>query len=186
VAAAAITLSGLTNAAVLARIVHDLHLPSAYLSFLATAQGAGSIVGGLLVGRLLARASAAVVAATGAAIFAAGCAVWCLPWWPAMIIGSVLVGVGLPWTLIAAVTAVQTRTPEHLLGRVSATSTMLMFGPIALSIPLGSALFTFGARPPLILVTALALLTGSLALRPADRSAAEAGAALPAAESRPR
>jgi MFS family permease len=185
VAAAVITLSGLTNAAVLARIVHDLHLPAAYLGFLATAQGAGSIVGGLLVGRLLARASAAVVAATGAAIFAAGCAVWCLPWWPAMITGSVLVGVGLPWTLIAAVTAIQTRTPEHLLGRVAATSTMLMFGPIALSIPLGSALIAFGARPPLILVSVLALLTGALALRPAHRSPAEAGAVRPAAESRP-
>ena len=76
---------------------------------------------------------------------------------------------GLPWTLIAAVTAIQTGTPEHLLGRVSATSTMLMFGPIALSIPVGSALVTVGARPPLVLVSVLALLTGALALRPAHQ-----------------
>ncbi len=167
VAAAAITLSGLTNAAVLARLVHDLHLPAAYLGFLATAQGAGSIAGGLLVGRLLARARPAGVAAVGAAVFAAGCATWCLPWWPAMITGSVLVGVGLPWTLIAAVTAVQTSTPEHLLGRVAATSTMLMFGPVALSIPLGAALVSLGARTPLILVSILASVAGALALRTA-------------------
>ncbi len=182
VAAVAITLSGLTNAAVLGRLVHDLDLPSAYLGFLATAQGAGSIAGGLLVGRLLARAAPATVAAAGVVIFAAGCAAWCLPWWAAMITGSVLVGVGLPWTLIAAVTAIQTRTPEHVLGRVAATSNMLMFGPIALSIPLGSALVTFGARPPLILVSTLALLTGTLTLRPAGRTTHARSRAEPVAE----
>ena len=79
--------------------------------------------------------------------------------------------------MVAAVTAVQTRTPEHLLGRVSATAGMLMFGPIALSIPLGSALVTFGARPPLILASTLALLTGALALRPATTPTARSGAA---------
>jgi hypothetical protein len=82
-----------------------------------------------------------------------------------MIAGSVVVGLGLPWTLIAAVTAVQTKTPDHLLGRVAATSNMLMFGPIALAIPLGSAVVALGARPPLLAVALLALLTAAAVLR---------------------
>jgi MFS family permease len=165
VAAVAITLSGVTTAAVLARVVHDLHLPATYLGFLATAQGAGSIVSGLLVGRQLARVTSATVAAVGAVIFAAGCVAWCLPWWLSMIVGSVLVGVGLPWALIAAVTAVQTGTPDHLLGRVAAASNMLMFGPVALALPLGSALVEFGARLPLLGAAVLASATGLLARR---------------------
>jgi MFS family permease len=165
VAAAAIPLSGLTNAALLSRLVDGLHLPATHLGFLASAQGAGSIVSGLLVGRLLSRLGPARVAAIGAVVFAAGVLAWCLPWWPAMIAGSVVVGLGLPWTLIAAITAVQTGTPDHLLGRASATSTMLMFGPVALAIPLGAALVHLGARPPLIAVAVLAVTAGLSATR---------------------
>jgi hypothetical protein len=87
------------------------------------------------------------------------------------LLGSVVVGLGLPWTLIAAVTAVQTETPGHLLGRVAATSNMVMFGPIALAIPVGAAVVELGARPPLLAVASLALLAGALALRAEKRKA---------------
>jgi len=157
VAAVSIAMSGLTGAAVLARVVHGLHLPATHLGLLASAQGAGSIVGGLLVGRLLARLGPARVAALGAALFAAGCVAWCLPWWPALIAGSAVVGFGLPWTLIAGITAVQTRTPEYLLGRAGATANMVMFGPVALAIPIGSVSVRAGARLTLVVAAGLAL-----------------------------
>ncbi|WP_127501298.1 MFS transporter [Actinoplanes solisilvae] len=155
VAGLAIGASGLTNAAVLAHIVHDLGLPATRLGYLGTAQGAGSIVAGLVVGRLLARGKP--VAVIGAAFFAAGCLVQALPWWPTMLAGSVLIGVGLIWALIAAVTAVQTETPDHLLGRVAATSTTVIFGPVALGIPLGAAAAHLGAVPVLIAAAAISV-----------------------------
>ncbi|GIF11873.1 MFS transporter [Actinoplanes teichomyceticus] len=163
VAAAAIAASGLTNAAVLLHLVDGLHRPAGYLGILSSAQGAGSILGGLLFGRLLARLGAARVAALGGALFAAACLCWSLPWWPGMVAGSVLAGLGLPWTLIAGVTAIQTGTPDHLLGRVSATGNMVMFGPINLAIPLGSALAQVGARPPLLLAAVLSLVAALVA-----------------------
>jgi MFS family permease len=163
VAAVAIAVSGLTNAAVLLHLVGGLHHPATHLGILSSSQGAGSIAGGLLVGRLLARLAAARVAALGAVLFAAACVAWSLPWWPAMITGSVLAGLGLPWTLIAGITAIQTGTPEHLLGRVAATGTMVMFGPINLAIPLGSALAGLGARPPLLLGAGVVLTAALLA-----------------------
>ena len=166
-AGVAIGMSGLTNAAVLARIVHDLALPATHLGYLTTAQGAGSIAGGLAVGRLLARFAPTVVAVVGATVFAAGCVAWVLPWWPAMIVGSVLAGTGLPWALVAAVTAVQTRTPGRLLGRVSATANTVMFGPVALGIPLGSALVHWGGRPPLLAAAVVTVVAGVAALRSA-------------------
>jgi hypothetical protein len=111
VAALAIAMSGLTNAAALAHLVHDLHLPAARLGLLSSAQGAGSIVGGLLVGRLLARRGPVRVAVLGAVLFGIGRLGWCLPWFPPAVVGSLLVGLGLPWTLIAGITAIQTKPP---------------------------------------------------------------------------
>ncbi len=164
-AGVAIGASGLKDAAVLAHLVHDLHLPATHLGFLSTAQGAGSIVGGLVVGRVLARLAPVTVAAIGAVVFAAGCLTQALPWWPSMVTGSVLIGLGLPWTLIAAVTAVQTRTPDHLLGRVAATSNTVMFGPVAVGIPLGAAAVHLGAVPPLVATATISVAAAVLALR---------------------
>jgi MFS family permease len=175
VAAGCIALSGFTGAAVLAQIVRVLHLPATYLGFLSTAQGAGSMVGGLLVGRLLARSSPATVAGAGAVVFASGRLVGCVPWWPAVIAGSVLVGVGLPWTLVAGITAVQTGTPAHLLGRVSATSNTVMFGPLTAAIPAGSALVALGAIVPLLTAGVLGAVLGRAALGARPRSRQEAG-----------
>jgi len=175
VAAGSIALSGFTGAAVLAQIVRVLHLPATYLGFVSTAQGAGSVVGGLLVGRLLARSSPATVAGLGAVVFAAGRLVGCVPWWPAVIAGSVLVGVGLPWTLVAGITAVQTGTPAHLLGRVSATSSTVMFGPLMVAIPAGSALVALGAIVPLLTASVLAAVLGRAALGARPGSRREAG-----------
>ncbi|WP_328467039.1 MFS transporter [Actinoplanes sp. NBC_00393] len=151
VAAVAIAVSGVTNAAVLSRVVDGLHLPATYLGILSSVQGAGSIAGGILAGRLLSRFGPIRVAALGAVLFALACAAWCLPWQAAMIAGSLLAGLGLPWTLVAALTAIQLGTPEHLLGRVAASGSMVMFGPIAVAIPLGSALVLLDNRLPLLL-----------------------------------
>jgi MFS transporter len=128
-----------------------------FLGLLASAQGAGSIAGGLGVGRLLTRFGPTAVAATGAAVFAAGCLTRCLPWPSALLAGSVLIGVGLPWTLIAGITAVQVGAPDAVLGRVAATSTALMFGPNAIAIPLGAAAVKLGSIPPYLLAAALCL-----------------------------
>jgi MFS family permease len=172
VAAVAIGLSGLTTAGVLAQLVDVLQLPATRLGFLSTAQGAGSIVSGLVVGRLLARFRPVTVAGAGTAVFAGGCLAWSVPSWPSMIAGSVLAGVGLVWALIAGMTAVQTGTPEHLLGRVGATSTTVMFGPVAVTIPLGSALVALGPLTPLLaaaVVAALAVLACATADSPRYR-----------------
>ncbi|MFC0531834.1 hypothetical protein [Phytohabitans kaempferiae] len=69
----------------------------------------------------------------------------------------------LPWTLVAAVTAVQARTPHALLGRVAATASTAMFGPIVLAIPLGSALVGLGSRPSLLAAALACLATAAVA-----------------------
>ncbi|MGC4797025.1 MFS transporter [Micromonospora saelicesensis] len=156
-AAVSIAMSGFTTAGIYAIVVTELRLPTTFLGVLASAQGAGSILGGLIVGRLVAARGPIAVGVAGTALFAIGCLVRCLPWWPATVVGAVVAGVGLPWTLVAAVTAVQTHTPSALLGRVSATANTAMFGPLVVAIPLGSAAVHLGARPPLMAAAAICL-----------------------------
>ncbi|MGC5319250.1 MFS transporter [Micromonospora arida] len=156
-AAVSIAMSGFTTAGTYAIVVTELRLPTTFLGVLASAQGAGSILGGLIVGRLIAARGPVAVGVAGTALFAIGCLARCLPWWPATVVGAVVAGVGLPWALVAAVTAVQTHTPSALLGRVSATANTAMFGPLVVAIPLGSAAVHLGARPPLMAAAAICL-----------------------------
>jgi MFS family permease len=163
VAGVSIAMSGFGTSAVYATVTDRLGLPATAMGILASAQGAGSIAGGLGVGRLLAGVGPVRVAACGAALFAAGRVLQCLPGWPPVVAGTVLIGIGLPWTLIAGVTAVQTNTPDALLGRVSATSGTAMFGPNALAIPLGAAAVHLGDRPPLLATAAACVTAAALA-----------------------
>ncbi|PRY30121.1 MFS transporter [Pseudosporangium ferrugineum] len=169
-AAVSIALTGFATAPVYAVVTDDLGLPATFLGVLMSAQGAGSIAAGLAAGRLIDRYGPVTVAAAGTLLVAAGLLARCLPWWPALPAGAAIGGVGLPWTLIAAVTAIQTHTPGHLLGRVSALANTVMFGPIALANPLGSAAVTLGGRPSLVAAAA----SGTAAALVAARSAGTA------------
>ncbi|WP_416902504.1 MFS transporter [Micromonospora echinospora] len=173
-AAVAIAMSGFTTAANYAIVTTELGLPATFLGVLLSTQGAGSVVGGLVVGRLLARWNAVTVGVAGTTLFALSCLVRCLPWWPGTVVASVVAGVGLPWALVAAVTAVQTRTPTAMLGRVAGTANTAMFGPVALAIPLGSAAVGLGGRPPLVVAAAICLASVlGVTRRPRDRRGAE-------------
>ena len=164
-AAVAIAMSGFATAAQYEVVLVDLGLPATFLGILLSAQGAGSIAGGLIVGRVISRYGVTAVGVTGTALFAAGLLARCLPWWPALIVGAVIGGVGLPWALVAAVTAVQTHTPAALLGRVAATANTVMFGPIALASPLGAAAVQLGARLTLVAAAVLCLTAAGFGAR---------------------
>ncbi|MFE0591788.1 MFS transporter [Micromonospora echinospora] len=173
-AAVAIAMSGFTTAANYAIVTTELGLPTTFLGVLLSTQGAGSVVGGLVVGRLLARWNPVTVGVAGTTLFALSCLVRCLPWWPGTVVASVVAGVGLPWALVAAVTAVQTRTPTAMLGRVAGTANTAMFGPVALAIPLGSAAVDLGGRPPLVVAAAICLASAlGVARRPRGRRSAD-------------
>ncbi|WP_307812936.1 MFS transporter [Micromonospora coerulea] len=155
-------MSGLTTAANYAIVTTTLGLPATFLGVLLSAQGAGSIIGGLLVGRLIVRWSPVTVGIAGTALFAVNCLVRCLPWWPGTVAASVVAGIGLPWTLVAAVTAVQTHTPAALLGRVAGTANTAMFAPVAVAFPLGYAVVHLGGRATLLAAAAICLASGAV------------------------
>ncbi|WP_229074805.1 MFS transporter [Actinoplanes sp. DH11] len=172
-AATAIAMSGFTTAALYAVVTTDLGLPATVLGVLLSVQGAGSVLGGLVAGRLIAARGAVTIGVAGTVLFAAGCLLRCLPWPPAVFAASALIGVGLPWTVVAAVTAVQTHAPAASLGRVAATANTVMFAPIAVAIPLGAAAVQLGGRAPLVVAAIVCLAAATAVCRvPAQRRAA--------------
>ncbi len=162
-ASVSIAMSGFTTAGYYAMVTTELDLPATFLGVLAGVQGLGSILGGLIVGRLITRGGTVAVGIAGTAMFAVGCLGRCLPWSPAMFVASVAVGVGLPWTLVAAVTATQRHTPAGALGRVSGLVNMAMFGPVAFAIPLGAAAVQLGSTVPLTAAAGVCLAAAAIA-----------------------
>ena len=83
-----------------------------------------------------------------------------------MLVGSALVGIGLPWTVVAALTAVQRHTPHEMVGRVAGTGTTLVFAPPAAGIPLGALLVTVvDYRIPLVVAAAGCAAIAAVVLR---------------------
>ncbi|WBB98022.1 MFS transporter [Solwaraspora sp. WMMA2080] len=164
-AAVAIATSGFQTAATYTVVTDVLDLPATALGALSAAQGAGSIAAGLVAGRLICRHGTISIGAAGAALFAVGLLARCLPWWPGTLASGVVVGVGLPWTLTAAITAIQTTTSPAVLGRVAATANTVMFGPIVLALPLGSAAVHLGSRIPLIVGAGVCFVAAGIAIR---------------------
>jgi predicted MFS family arabinose efflux permease len=160
-AATAIAMSGFTTAALYAVVTDVLDRPAAFLGVLMSAQGGASLVGGLLMGRCLRAWQPTGVGVLGVCLFAAGCLARAVPLTTSVVAGSALVGLGLPWVLVAAVTAVQTSAPPSALGRVAATANSVMFAPLALATPVGAAAVHLGAVPVLL---AAALTCCALAL----------------------
>ncbi|MBV1852706.1 MFS transporter [Catellatospora sp. NEAU-YM18] len=145
----------------------DLRRPAAFAGVLSGAQGAGSIAGGLLCGWLLQRRGEAFTCWWGAVLSALGAVTQCLPMIGVVTAGRVLIGAGLPWTVIAAVTAVQRYTPGNLIGRVAAGANTAVFAPTALTIALGAgAISVVDHRAVLVAAAALTVVT-ALALRSA-------------------
>jgi hypothetical protein len=155
----AMLMSGLGNAAIYAVVDEALHRTPAFVGVLSSVQGAGAIIGGLVAGRLMDGRGETSLAAIGIAVLALGPMAQATGWLPAVLAGSALVGIGLPWTVVAGLTAVQRHTPPPLVGRVAGSATTLIFGPPALSIPLGALLVSVLDRRVQLVVAAIACLT---------------------------
>lgn len=166
IAATAVAMSGFVTAAQLEVVTVQLGRPASFVGVLASLQGAGAIVGGLLAGRFLDRLSEIRFGALGAALFTVGLVLRGLPWLPGVVAGAVIAGVGLPWTVVAAMTAVQRHTPGEMLGRVSATATTLTFAPLAAAIPAGAGLVAVAGTLPALAISALLLLYAVSSARP--------------------
>ncbi|MER6095680.1 MFS transporter [Streptomyces sp. NPDC001728] len=133
-------LAGVNGAAIYAVVDRGLGHSPAYAGVLYAVQGAGSVLAGLVTGPLLRRMPERTLAAVGLALFALAVGVRALPYGPTALAASAVIGLGLPWVLVAVTTAVQKAAPPGALGRVAATANTLILAPNALAIALGAGL----------------------------------------------
>jgi len=156
--AVAFLVIGFNESVFFAVLDHGLHRPPEFIGVLASAQGAGSIAGGLLVARLIGRAGEITATTIGLAAFGLGDGLCVLPWLPGVLAGKAVAGAGLAVLVVGFTTALQRRTPGPLVGRVSMTAETLTSGPQTVSIAAG-ALLVSAADYRLLL---MAVTTGML------------------------
>ncbi|MFD2767740.1 hypothetical protein [Micromonospora eburnea] len=122
------------------------------------------------------------------AVLAAGALAMVRPGLVLAFVGIMLIGLGLPMSMVGTMTLIQRRTPPNLVGRVSAALDALASGPQAVAIGAGALLvglvdyrLLYGAIAAVLLVAAGYLLTGRRLTAPADATpAAEPVEAAPA------
>ncbi len=88
-----------------------------------------------------------------------------------VIAGAALLGLGLPFVIVGAITAMQLNTPNDLMGRVTGVDNFLVNAGQALGIATGAALISELHYRSLCYLAAgvLALATGYLVTRPEQR-----------------
>lgn len=164
-------LAGINGALIYAVVQDGLRAAPAMVGVLYAVQGAGSVVGGVAGGPLLRRLGPRVFGGTGIAVFSVGVLLRVPDSLALVLAGSGLVGLGLPWVLIAIYTHVQTEIPAGFLGRVSSTAQTVTFTPNAVAIAVGAGLVVVADHRVLLVGTGVAgLATALLCLRPVGRS----------------
>lgn len=190
--AAAFGGAGMINVAMFSLVDQGLHQSTATIGPLASIQGAGSVLAGLVIGRMLRKRGEYSIASTGFLLNGIGLAVASTATIPGALIGYLAVGLGLPMILVAELTLVQRRTSAELQGRAIAASEAFIDFPFALSIGAGAAVIGLtGFRPIFIGVAAgfsvvgLALLPYRAVTRPAPEPADRPGEADQPGETEP-
>jgi MFS family permease len=141
---------------VIARLGHQ---PS-FFGVLSTLQGVGAIAGGITAGAIVRRLGDVRAAGIGLGLFGVCALLLALPWLPVVLIALVVAGVGIAWVLVGYGTALQTRTPLRIQGRVSAAADLVATLAQTTSIALGAAL-SIVVDYRILFVVMAAVLVGS-------------------------
>lgn len=121
--------AGLVNAAVFPAMEQGFGVEAATLGILVSLQGIGAVVGGATSARLIGRVGEWRTVAVGMGLLAAGLFPLAGTSLVAGVIGLILIGLGVPWILVAYTTLRQRLTPPLLQGRAAAASNMAISLP---------------------------------------------------------
>ena len=131
---------GFSETLTFAVVTQGLHRPPAFIGVLLSFQGIGGIAGGLTAAAIMRRTGEGLLCGIGLACFAVGVPLWAVPNLPVVIVGILLLGVSLPWVIVAIMTLIQRMTPNELQGRAASALDLMIGVPQTLSIAVGAAL----------------------------------------------
>lgn len=156
----AVGATGVLNVTIFATVDQGLGLPPEFLSVLVSCQGVMSVVGGLtasgVIRRLGIRRTVVVgILLLGVAVLGSASTVLGV-----VLSSSVLLGLGVPWAIIAFVTLRQQETPPSMQGRTSAATNMMINLPqVGASMLAAALLGLVDYRVLIIAMTALCLVS---------------------------
>ncbi|QMU73192.1 MFS transporter [Streptacidiphilus sp. P02-A3a] len=148
-----------------------LHHSASWTGVIVTAMGLTGIVGGVSAGAVMGRIGPGRLTALGLGIAAVAALVMTVRVDAVVIVGALLFGLGLPFVIVGALTAIQLNTPGELLGRVSGADNFLITAGQSIGIATGSGLIAVLPYRDLAYLAAalLALATCYLVTRPEQR-----------------
>jgi MFS family permease len=158
--AVALSVVGLFDSLLFAVVQHGLHRSPEFFGVLMSAQGAGSILGGVTAVGMMARVGATRTVGIALTTLAAGSVPFLFGSIPLVLLGEVAAGTAIPWAFVALATTRQQLTPNHLQGRTAAATGLALQAPQLVSTGAGAALV---ATVDYRLLTALAAVVIGLA-----------------------
>jgi MFS family permease len=147
-------------------VIAALGEPPSFFGVFATIQGTGSIAGGITAAAVLRRVGEVRLVGLGLALFAFADLCLIVPSLGVVLIAGPIAGIGVAWAIVGFSTALQTRTPLAIQGRVSAAADLTLSVAQATSIATGALLSTvvdyrilFAVMAAVVLASAGFLLT---------------------------
>jgi MFS family permease len=137
----ALLVIGFAETLIFSVIAHLGQKPS-FFGVMATLQGVGSIAGGVTAAAVIRRVGDVRSVGIGLALFGLGDLLLVVPSLPVVLLAFPIAGVGILWAIVAFTTALQTRTPLAIQGRVSSAADVSLSVAQTTSIATGAALST--------------------------------------------
>jgi len=168
-------------------VIHRVGEPPTFFWVMATLQGVGAIAGGLTAAPIVRRLGELKTAGIGLGLFGVCSLILTLPSLGLVLFAFPVAGVGIAWLIVGYGTALQTRTPLAIQGRVSAAADLFATIAQTTSIATGAALsvlvdyrILFVVMAAVLCGTAIYLATRREAMMTAEVAPLEAPATMEA------
>lgn len=171
----------LVESALFALVGDQMHRSTTFLAVLVCAQGLGGLCGGLLGPRLLRRTGELVALALGALVLGVAIGALATATLPVMLPAMVVNGFGLAIVLVAGNTLLLRRSPDRLMGRISAAQDGILSAAQVASLATGAGLVAVLDSRVIMLIIGFGLLLSVIYLWGGRRAAASIPADRPAA-----
>jgi MFS family permease len=138
--ALAILVLGFTESAIYA-LLDDFDKPVTYVSVIVSVQGVGAVAGGLASSWVVKRIGETATCALGLVAIVVGISIMAGTHSFAVVcLAATLFGAAIPMFIVALMTLIQRRTPQAIMGRVSAAVEVVFAVPEAISLGVGALL----------------------------------------------
>jgi MFS family permease len=138
--AIAVLVMGFVESAIYA-LLDAFDKPVAYVSVIVSVQGVGAVAGGLASSAVVKRIGEVATSVVGLAAIVVGILVMAATHhFTVVCLAAAIFGAAIPLAIVALMTLVQRRTPQAVMGRVSAAVEVVMAVPQAVSLAVGALL----------------------------------------------